>query len=68
MDLPALWALTHTTDPSHAKPWVNPLGTSGMYMMGECYVDENGIVWRCLNDNTVHTAAAYPAGWEQVGE
>lgn len=68
MDLPALWGLTHTTNPDHAKPWVSPLGTSGMYMTGECYVDENGIIWKCLNDNTVHTAAAYPVGWEQVGE
>jgi hypothetical protein len=37
-----------------------------MYMKDECYRDEEGTVWRCLNDNTVHTAAKYPAGWEAV--
>jgi hypothetical protein len=64
--LRALWGLAHTTDPAKAKRWVDAYGTSGMYMQGECYVDDNGNVWRCLNDNTVHTAAAYPAGWEKV--
>lgn len=64
--LRALWGLAHTTDPKKAKPWVDAYGTSGMYMQGECYVDDEGAVWRCLNDNTVHTAAAYPAGWEKV--
>lgn len=65
-DLRALWSLCHTTNPDRAKPWVDPLGTSGMYMTGEVYRDEGGKVWRCRNDNTVHSAAAYPAGWESV--
>lgn len=64
--LRALWGLAHTTDPAKAKPWVDAYGTSGMYMQGECYIDENGVVWRCKNDNTVHNAAALPTGWEQV--
>lgn len=64
--LRALWGLAHTTDPDCAKPWVDAYGTSGMYMAGECYKDADGTVWRCLNDNTVHTAAAYPQGWEAV--
>lgn len=62
--LRALWGLCHTTNPAKAKPWVDPLGTSGMYMTGEVYKDADGNVWRCLADNTVHDAAAYPAGWE----
>lgn len=65
-ELRALWGLVHTTNPARAKPWVAPLGTSGMYMAGECYKDDEGTVWRCLADNTVHSAAAYPAVWEAV--
>lgn len=65
-ELRALWGLAHTTNPARAKPWADPLGTSGMYMKGECYRDEDGKTWRCLEDNTVHSAAAYPAGWEIV--
>lgn len=62
----ACWGLAHTTNPAKAKPWVDPYGTSGMYMTGEVYKDADGNVWRCLQDNTVHDAAAYPAGWEGV--
>ena len=64
--LRALWGLVHTTDPEKAKPWVDAYGTSGMYMKGEVYKDKNGTVWRCINDNTVHNAAVYPAGWNEV--
>lgn len=64
-DLRALWGLCHTTDPERAKPWVEPLGTSGMYMSGECYRDAEGTVWRCKQDNTVHGAAALPSAWER---
>lgn len=62
----ALWGLCHTTDPSRAKPWVEPLGTSGMYMAGECYIDTEGTVWRCLQDNTVYDASALPDVWTEV--
>ena len=64
--LRALWGLAHTKDPAKAKPWVDAYGTSGVYMQGECYVDGDGIVHRCLNDNTVHDATALPSGWETV--
>lgn len=64
--LRALWALCHTKDPEKAKPWVDPYGTSGMYMKDECYKDENGLVWRSLIDDNAYTAAAYPAGWALV--
>ena len=63
--LRALWGLAHTTDPTMAKPFVEPYGTSGMYMAGECCT-ENGGTYRCKNDNTVHAPSAYPAGWEPV--
>ena len=64
--LRALWGLAHTKNPAKAKPWVDAFGTSGMYMKDECYRDEEGAVWRCLKDNTVHTAQAYPEGWKAV--
>lgn len=64
--LRALWGLAHTKDPAMAKAWVTPYGTSGMYMAGECYRDEDGLVHRCLTDNTVYDAAALPQAWEGV--
>ena len=64
--LRALWGLAHTKDPAKAKPWVDAYGTSGVYMTDECYRDADGAVWRCLNDNTVYDAAAFPDGWEAV--
>lgn len=65
-DLRALWGLAHTTNPERAKAWVEPLGTSGMYMKGECYRDENGVVWRALNDKVVYSADEMPGYWEEV--
>ena len=64
--LRALWGLAHTTNPEKAKPWVDPYGTSGMYMAGEVYKDADGNVWQAKKDNLVHDAAAYPAGWELI--
>lgn len=62
--LRALWGLVHTKDPTKAKPWVAPYGTSGMYMEGECYRAENGTVYRCRTDNTVYDAVTYHDAWE----
>lgn len=62
--LRALWGLAHTTDPARAKPWVDPQGTSGMYMAGECYLAADGTVYRCLQDSCVWDAAALPSAWE----
>lgn len=64
--LRALWGLCHTKDPEKAKAWVDPYGTSGMYMTGECYREEDGTVRRCKQGNTVHNAQALPSAWEQV--
>ena len=64
--LRALWGLAHTTDPTRAKPWVNPEGQSGMYMKGECYRAADGTVHRCLQDNCVYNAEALPSAWEEV--
>lgn len=64
--LRALWGLAHTTNPEKAKPWVTPLGTSGVYMAGECYKDVDGNVWRAKQNNLVHDAAALPSAWEKA--
>lgn len=64
--LRALWGLAHTTDPSRAKFWVEPQGTSGMYMKGECYKTEDGTVYRCLQDNCVYDVEALSSAWEKV--
>ena len=64
-DLPAIYSIRHTKDPAKAKPYMPPNGTSGMYMAGDCCV-ENGAVWRSLNDNNVWSPSAYPSFWEEV--
>ena len=66
--LRALWGLAHTKDPARAKPWVDPYGTSGMYMSGECYLAEDGQVYRCKQDNCVWDATGLPSAWEKVEE
>lgn len=63
--LRALWGLCHTKDPAKGKPWVDAYGTSGMYMTGECYTD-GATVYRALQDNLIHDAAALPEAWEEV--
>lgn len=65
-ELRALWGLAHTKNPKRAKPWVEPYGTSGMYMRDECYRDAAGVVWKAKNDNTVFDAVVYPDVWEAV--
>lgn len=64
--LRALWGLAHTKDPEKAKPWVDPYGTSGMYMTDECYRSADGRVFRALQDNLVHDAEAFPSRWAEV--
>ena len=63
-ELRALWGLAHTTDPEKAKPWVDPYGVSGLYMLGECYVDADGVVRRCVDDYVDRPASILPDKWE----
>ena len=66
-DMRAQWSLCHTKDPAKAKPYVAPLGTSGMYMKDECCT-EDGKVYRSKVDNNVWEPSGYPDGWEEVTE
>lgn len=61
-DLRALWGLKHTKNPLKAKPFVEPLGTSGMYMKDECVL-ENGLVYISKVDNNVYSPSVYPQNW-----
>lgn len=63
--LRALWGLKHTKNPARAKPYVAPLGTSGLYMKDECCLMD-GSVWRSKQDNNAFSPAEYPAAWELV--
>ena len=65
--LRALWGLMHTKNPKKAKPWVDPQGTSGMYMKDECYLDDDGSVYQCNTDNCVWDHTAYAAYWNDLG-
>lgn len=64
---PALFSICHTKNPLKAKPWKQPQGISGMYQLGDCYIDDNEIVWRQIFDgDNVYDAATLPERWKQV--
>lgn len=64
---PALFSICHTKNPHKAKPWIAPLGTSGMYELGDCYIDENEVIWCQIYDgDNVYDAATLPERWVQV--
>lgn len=66
-DLPAIYSRKNTKDPQKAKTWMAPNGTSGVYIKGDCVVDD-GHVWRSIYDgDNVWQPTAYPAGWEDLG-
>lgn len=62
----AQWGLCHTKNPAKAKPYIAPLGTSGVYMKDECCIAGDGKVYKSKIDNNVWEPTAYPAGWEEV--
>ena len=62
--LRALWGLAHTKNPAKAKPFVEPYGTSGVYMTDECVLWD-GKVYVSTIENNVWSPEAYPAGWQQ---
>ena len=62
--LRALWGLAHTKNPDRAKPFVEPFGTSGVYMLDECVLWTDGKVYISTIDNNVWTPEAYHDGWK----
>lgn len=62
----SLYSLCHTKDPKKAKAWVAPLGTSGLYSLGECCTD-GGHVWQSNKDSNEFSPSAYPANWTDLG-
>lgn len=65
--VPALFGVCHTKNPAKAKPWVQPQGTSGVYTLGDCYLGDNGRVWRQIYDgDNVYDATATPDRWEAI--
>lgn len=68
--LRALWGLCHTKNPEKANPFVEPFGTSGMYMKDECCTDPNAedptAVYRSKVDNNIYAPSAYAPNWEIV--
>lgn len=64
--LRALWGLAHTKNPANAKPYVAPMGTSGLYNTDECVLWTDGKVYASVMDNNAYDPAAYPAGWKEV--
>ena len=68
-DLRALWGLAHTKDPQQAKPWVAPLGTSGLYAVDEVCIHE-GRVWRNRRANNEYPPGTIGAKefWEMIRE
>lgn len=68
-ELRALWGLAHTKDPDRAKPWVAPLGTSGLYAAEEVCIHE-GKVWRNLREGNEYPPGTLGAEtfWEMIRE
>lgn len=62
----ALWSLCHTTDPMKAKPYVAPLGISGLWMFNECCTG-NGRVYQSAVDNGAYAPSEYPQNWNDLG-
>lgn len=61
----ALWSIRHTKDPTKAKPWAAPAGTSGLYMADECCVWD-GAMYRCVRDDNPYSPGDHPDWWELV--
>ena len=62
-----LWSLKHTKNPLKAKLYVEPSGTSGMYMKDECCIDPNtgSTTQEYISkyDNNVYSPSQYPENW-----
>lgn len=67
--LRALWGLAHTKNPERAKPYVAPLGTSGLYAKDECCTDPNyedpTQVFISKVGNNAYSPSEYMQNWEK---
>ena len=63
---PALWSIRHTKDPKKAKAYLPPQGTSGLYEVDECAI-ENGHVYRNKQAQNAFSPSAMPSYWEDLG-
>lgn len=61
-----LWAVKHTKNPLKAKSFVQPHGTSGLYMKGDCCtdLDDPTIVYICKVDYNNYAPHEYMNNWE----
>ena len=59
----SLWRRFHGTTPDTA--WEFTADGANPYMTGEFCV-ENGVVYRCKDDNIVHAPSVLPGSWEAV--
>lgn len=59
----SLWRRFHGTTPETA--WEFTADGANPYMTGE-YCVENGVVYRCKDDNVVHAPSVLPGSWEAV--
>ena len=48
-------------------PWREQNSPEDMYIVGEKYIDEDGIVWESNCDNNFNNAKDYPSGWRRLG-
>ena len=60
-NLPAQWGFKWSADPAKARPFV-AIATSP-YMKGDCCT-EDGVAYRSVIGNNVHSPKDYPVGWE----
>lgn len=64
---PAQWAPYHTTDPTKAKPFIQPTGAHDSYQKGEVCLWTDGKVYRSTMETAnAYSPEAYPQGWEEV--
>lgn len=61
---PALYKAIGVAEDGHPV-WVQPLGASDAYNMGDI-VNYEGVLYRSTIDNNVWAPSAYPQGWEEV--
>lgn len=60
------WRICHSKDAQYVKPWATPVGSFGHYLKDEVYQDANGMIWKCLQEDTIFSASDFPEYWEKI--